>query len=124
MALQYQLTSPASQHQPASRPPFVAVYVDNSNIFIEAKRLAEVRNGSPGARFRVRIDYDKLLSLCRADRPVESASASGSVPPELRNFWARLRAQGVRVSTYRRDGGEGEKGVPDLLLQMAMTSQG
>jgi hypothetical protein len=67
--------------------------------------------------FRVRIDYDKLLSLCRADRPLKSASASGSVPPELRNLWARLRAQGVRVSTYRREGGEG---VPDVLLQMSM----
>ena len=104
----------ASQHH-----PYVCVYVD-SNIFIEAKRLAEVRNGSPGARFHVRIDYDKLLCLCKADRPLKAAHACGSVPPELNNLWARLTAQGVRVSLFKREEGEGEKCVPDLLLQMAM----
>ena len=70
----------------------------------------------PGARGRVRIDYDKLIGLCRADRPLMSASACGSVPPELRNLWSRLRAQGIRVSTFTR----GEQDVPDVLLQMAM----
>ena len=98
---------------PPNRPRYVCVYVDDSNIFIEAKRLAEVRNGSPGARGRVRIDYDKLIGLCRADRPLMSASASGFVPPELRNLWSRL---GIRVSTFTG----GEQDVPDVLLQMAM----
>ena len=105
----------AGQDQPTSHRPYVCVYVDDSNIFIEVKRLAEVQNGSPGARFRVRIDYDKLLCLCRAHRPLKVASACGSVPPELLNLWARLRAQGVRVSTYTR-GDRGEQGIPDVLL--------
>ena len=42
------------------------------------------------------------------------------MPPELRNLWARLRAQGVHVSLFSREEGEGEKGVPDLLLQISM----
>ena len=54
----------------------VFIYWDNSNIFHEAQRLAEEREGGL-ARYRVRIHFDNLLNLARADRPIERALAVG-----------------------------------------------
>ena len=65
----------------------VFIYWDHSNIFIEAQRLAEELDGSPGARSLVRIDFDALLRLASAEREVQHAVAAGSVPPEMRHLW-------------------------------------
>ena len=62
----------------------VYIYFDNSNIFIEVKRLAEERNGlGHRARQAVRLHFDNLLALASAGRTVKHAVAAGSVPPEL-----------------------------------------
>ena len=61
----------------------VFVYWDNSDIFHEAQRIAEERNGTPGARYLVRIHFDNLLRLAQADRTLKSAVAAGSIPPEM-----------------------------------------
>ena len=37
----------------------VFIYWDNSNIFHEAQRIAEMREG-PDARYRVRIQFDNI----------------------------------------------------------------
>ena len=73
----------------------VFIYWDNSNIFHEAQRLAEEREESPGARYRVRINFDNMLRLAHADRVLEQAFAAGSVPPEMRQLWNRLESNGV-----------------------------
>ena len=90
----------------------VYVYFDNSNIVIEAKRLAEERNGQY-ARQAVRLHFHNLLALASAGRNGKHAVAAGSVPPELRNLWASLQRRGER-------GEKGEQNVPDILLQKAM----
>ena len=87
---------------------------------IEAQRLAATRNGDPSARYRVRIDYDNLVALCRNQRPLRTAMAAGSVPPELQNLWVRLKAAGVKVALYRRGEHLGEQNVPDVYLQNEM----
>ena len=61
----------------------VFVYWDNSNIFNEAQRIAAEREGTAGARYLVRINFDNMLRLAHADRPLEKAVAAGSVPPEM-----------------------------------------
>ncbi|MCY4030340.1 MAG: hypothetical protein OXH75_29015 [Acidobacteria bacterium] len=38
----------------------VFVYWDNSNICPEAQRLADEREGTPGARYLVRVHLDNL----------------------------------------------------------------
>ena len=38
----------------------VFVYRDNSNLIHEAQRLAEEREGTPGARYLVRIHFENL----------------------------------------------------------------
>ena len=42
----------------------VFIYLDNSNIFREAQRLAEERYGDKNARSRVRLHFENLLRLC------------------------------------------------------------
>ena len=99
----------------------VFVYWDNSNIFHEAQRLAEVRNGSPGARYLVRIHFENLLKLAQAGRSLKCAVAAGSIPPEMRNLWNRIENMGVEVRLFDRgDPSRGEQEVPDGWLQRRM----
>lgn len=99
----------------------VFIYWDNSNIFIEAQRLAEERNDQVDARFRVRIKFDNMLRLAHADRPLRKAMAAGSVPPELRQLWNWLEQQGVEVRLFNRIRPDlGEQEIPDRLLQLQM----
>lgn len=99
----------------------VFVYWDNSNVFHEAQRLADQLEGTPDARYLVRIHFDNLLRLAHADRPMAKAVAAGSVPPEMRQLWNRMENAGVEVhlvDRYERD--RGEQDLPDRLLQLQM----
>ena len=99
----------------------VFIYWDNSNIFLDAQRLAEERNGGPDARYRVRIHFENLLRLAQADRPLQKALAAGSVPPEMRQLWNRLENQGVEVQLFDRgSAGSREQEMPDRVLQLRM----
>ena len=99
----------------------VFIYWDNSNIFHEAQRLAEERGEGPGARYRVRINFDAMLQLAHADRLMERAVAVGSVPPEMRQLWNRMEGSGVEVRLFDRGNPErGEQDMPDRLLQLRM----
>ncbi len=99
----------------------VFIYWDNSNIFHEAQRLAEEGAEGANARYRVRINFDNLLRLANADRPMERAIAAGSVPPELRQLWNRMESNGVEVQLFDRGSPErGEQEMPDRLLQLRM----
>ena len=99
----------------------VFVYWDNSNIFHEAQRLAEEREGTPGARYLVRINFEALLRLAHAERDMRRAIAAGSVPPEMRDLWDHLENGGVEVKLFDRGGPDRrEQDVPDRLLQLRM----
>ena len=99
----------------------VFVYWDNSNIFIEAQRIAEERNLHIDARYRVRINFDNILRLAHADRPLRKAIAAGSVPPEMRQLWNRMEHQGVQVELFDRIRADlGEQEIPDQRLQLEM----
>ena len=96
------------------------IYWDNSNIFHEAQRLAEEREG-PDARYLVRINFDNLLRLAQGDRLLERAVAAGSVPPEMRQLWNRMEGRGIEVTLFDRGSpGRGEQDMPDRLLQLRM----
>ena len=99
----------------------VFVYWDNSNIFHEAQRISEEREGTPGARYLIRIHFDNLMNLARADRPMRKAAAAGSVPPEMEMLWNRMENSGVDVRLFHRGSRErGEQEVPDGWLQLRM----
>ncbi len=67
----------------------------------------------------MRVDFEQLYRLARADREVEAALAAGSVPPEMRQLWHRLENQGVQVELFDR-GLKGEQNMPDKVLQLRM----
>ena len=99
----------------------VFIYWDNSNIFLDARRLAEMREDGPNAGFRVRIHFENMLRLAQAERELEKAYAAGSVPPEMRQLWNRLESQGVEVHLFDRGRPEqSEQGMPDRVLQLRM----
>ena len=99
----------------------VFVYWDNSNIFHDAQRLAEEREGTPDARYLVRIHFESLLRLAEAGRPLAKAVAAGSVPPEMRQLWNRMESRGVQVRLFDRgERDRGEQEVPDRWLQLCM----
>ena len=99
----------------------VFVYWDNSNIFLEAQRLAAERELGPAARYRVRIHFENMLRLAHADRPMQRALAAGFVPPEMRQLWNRKEASGVEIFLFDRgDPGRGEQEMPDRVLQLRM----
>ncbi len=99
----------------------VFIYWDNSNIFHEAQRIAEERNEGPNARYHVRINFDNMLRLAHADRPVERAFAAGSIPPEMRQLWNRMESHGVEVRLFDRGSPErSEQNMPDRVLQLRM----
>ena len=72
------------------------IYWDNSNIFIGTQEVAGEREGVE-TRYRVRVDFQNLLELARADRDIERAIAVGPIPPELRHVWNRLENKGITV---------------------------
>ena len=99
----------------------VFIYWDNSNIFHEAQRLAEEGEVGPDARYRVRINFDSMLRLAHADRPMRHAVAAGSVPPAMRQLWNRMESMGVEVKLFDRGSPEGpEQDMPGRLLQLRM----
>ncbi len=99
----------------------VFIYWDNSNIFHEAQRIAEERREGVNARYRVRIQFDNLLRLAHADRPIQRALAVGSVSPEMRQLWNRMESNGVEVELFDKGvPGRGEQEMPDRLLQLRM----
>ena len=99
----------------------VFVYWDNSTIFHETQRLAAERSEGANARYRVRVDFENMLRLAHADRPIEQALAVGSIPPEMRQLWNRMESNGVEVRLFDRGSPErGEQEMPDRLLQLRM----
>ena len=103
----------------------VFIYWDNSNIYHEAQRLAEDREETPNARYLVRINFENMLRLAHADRPVQQAVAAGSVPPEMRQLWNRLENMGVDVNLFDRgDPARSEQEMPDRILQLRMLEDG
>lgn len=101
------------------------IYWDNSNIYHEAQRLAEDLDGTPNARYLVRIHFENLLRLAHADRPLGRAVAAGSIPPEMQHLWNRMENHDVEVMLYDRGGhSQGEQEVPDRWLQLCMLEDG
>ena len=101
----------------------VFIYWDNSNILIGAQYVAMEREGQ-GARSRARVHFGHLLELARAGRPIEHATAVGSVPPELRHVWNRLENEGVTVQLLERGSVDGREQGVDQALQTAMLRDG
>lgn len=95
------------------------LFVDNSNIFISAKDEALRREGRP-AKDQVRLQFDHLIELALGGRPLGRAFVVGSIPPEQRAVWDRLKAAtGIEPELYERGqftGGEQGLDAEDWLV--------
>ena len=100
-------------------PDRVHIFWDNSNIFIGSKYAAQRREAG-FAWQNVRVQFDNVLALARGGRTLTAAICVGSVPPELRTVWDRLRDLGVTVETYERGAGSGTEQGTDQCLQVHM----
>ena len=101
-------------------PPGVILFIDNSNIFIAGKDVAELKDGR-GARHNFRMEFDHLLELALAGRPLLKAYVVGSIPPEERAIWDRLeQATGVKPELYERGSVTGGEQGLDQCLQVHM----
>lgn len=102
------------------------ILVDNSNVFIEGRKLAASRKGvgkSPGddrapADPSWRIDFTTLLLELAAGRDIHAAILVGSRPPPNDNVWKVAEKSGFTVTVHDRDVRGKEKAVDtDLVAQ-------
>jgi hypothetical protein len=81
----------------------VFMYYDNSNMFIESKKLAarrqEFRHGIDEDP-RARLDVGKLFDLASAGRKVFEANLYGSVPPPSDSFWKAIEQRKIKVKRF------------------------
>lgn len=98
--------------------PKVHVFVDNPNVFISAKDVAEKREGH-AARHQVRLQIDHMIKLALAGRGMGRPFVVGSVPPEQRAVWDRYaKATGVKPELYERGQFSGGEQGLDQCLQV------
>jgi hypothetical protein len=97
----------------------VYLFWDNSNIFIPAK-YAAAGQGEIAMQHNVRAQFDNLFDLARGGRRVVKGYCVGSVPPELRSVWDRLRATGLEVEVFERGADSHTEQAVDQALQVRM----
>ena len=91
----------------------VYVFVDNSNLWIEAKKASGRRSrpSVPSNRF-YRIEYGKLLLHVLDGRDLAAVpKLYGSEPPPNDSVWKMIRLKGFDVKVFKRNIFNREKGV-------------
>jgi uncharacterized LabA/DUF88 family protein len=89
------------------------VFVDNSNLWIEGKKIAgrSLRPALPSNRL-YRIDYGKLLQHVLGGRDLADVpKLYGSEPPPNDSVWKLIRSKGFDVKVFKRNIFNKEKGV-------------
>lgn len=81
----------------------VLVYMDNSNIFINAQECSAMKkNFLVPQDPRCRIEIGKLFGIARKGRCVLQARLYGSEPPALDSVWDSIRKKHIKVSVSAR----------------------
>ena len=83
--------------------PGIWIFVDDSNLWIEAKKLQSKRKRfKTGEDHRVRIDMGKVADIVANGRPVKQGTLYGSEPPPIDSVWKKIRSAGFVVKTKER----------------------
>ena len=83
-------TCPACTNRKEKSP--IWIFVDNSNIWIEAKKLASKRKGFRSVEdHRLRISIGRLTDVVAGNRDVEKGILYGSEPPKIDSVWDKIR---------------------------------
>ncbi len=96
----------------------VHVFVDNSNLFIEGKRVAKIDYVYDVDQLHCfRIEYGRLLDLIKSEREMGTAVLVGSRPPKQDTLWNKLKSLGLQPRIFDRSQFTGrEKGVDAELI--------
>jgi len=97
----------------------VYLFVDNSNVWIEGKRVAGKIFGED-KRDAWRLDFGKLLRFVGSGRTVYSARLYGSKPPPNDSVWAKAEQRGFVPTILERNARNKEKGVDAELIMDVM----
>lgn len=106
------------------------VYIDNSNVWIEGKRVSAVRNGMAVDIYdsinnniidnNWRIDFGKLFSFVGGENcNIEIAKLYGSKPPENDSLWNAARSK-FEVKIFNRTSTGREKEVDTHIVADAI----
>lgn len=100
------------------------IYVDDSNIWIEAKKHAsKMRQFKTKEDHRVRIEIGKLTEVVADGRPVAQGFLYGSEPPALDTVWEKIKQKGWKVNPYRRSRMTGKEKKVDTQLVADVTER-
>ena len=91
----------------------VFVFVDNSNLWIEGKKVSgrSQRPSLPSNR-NYRVEYGRLLEHIRQGRNLgDVPKLYGSEPPPNDSVWKVIESRGFNVQVFRRNIFNKEKGV-------------
>jgi len=95
------------------------LFVDNSNVLIEARRFAQRKHSRDGRLSRevdnsYEIDWGKFLHLVKQNDTRKLAQVPvlyGSRPPPEDSIWEQIRKEGFDVKVFDRNIRNKEKGV-------------
>lgn len=89
--------------QPTLFGEHVYIYVDDSNMWIEAKKLAARQlNLQCVEDPRLRLDLGKVADVVARGREVAWGVLYGSEPPPIDSVWEKIRERGWQVVTSKR----------------------
>ena len=91
----------------------VYAFVDNSNVWIEGKKVAGRKARPPvPSNYRYRVEYGKLLEHILDGRELAAVpKLYGSEPPPNDSLWNLIRAKGYDVTVFKRNIFKKEKGL-------------
>ena len=93
------------------------IFVNDSNIWIEAKKLqSKQKMFKTSEDHRVRMDMGKLADVLAKQRPIIEGNLYGSEPPSIDTVWKRIREQGWKVHTTQRTSRGKEKQATTTLV--------
>ena len=97
------------------------ILVDDSTIWVEAKRLQSLRKGFLTSEdHRLRIDMGKLASVIASDRPVKKGILYAAEPPPIHEVWRNIELKaGWDVDRSELKPSHGEKHINAKLVAKA-----
>lgn len=115
-------TPPKSEEMEKHQP--IWIYVDDSNIWIEAKKLmGKKKEFKTKEDHRVRIEIGRLTECVAAGRPVAQGFLYGSEPPPVDTVWDKIRGKGWKVDPHRRSRMTGKEKKVDTQLVADITER-
>ena len=103
------------------RSPYVWIFADDSNMWIEAKKHAGKKFEGCEEDPRVRIDVGRLMYVVAGEREVKKATMYGSKPPPNDSVWNKMRERNWSLDIKDRSAVTGKEKEVDAQLVVDVT---